>query len=172
MKLPAVSFNATGVLAIAGVVVGGIVLYKLLNIGKGASQAVGQAVDAIVAGAGQAMANVTQTWNNATSAPPAPGEKAFLYSNEGYTGIDPSTGKLPTDGQWYGNPDARQYSYTQRDAGGAPAAESIDGAAFGIYPSAGRRKVPAPGPTTGDFARLDRFLIPDENTLFNPQAGP
>ncbi len=160
MKLPAVSINATGVLVLAGVLVGAYALYRA---SKGVNDILKGAGDALK----QAQADVTSAWNNATSAPPAPGEKAFLYSDQAYTGIDPATGQLPTAGEWYGNADARRYDYQQRDAGAAPAATSNDGAAFGIYPSSGRRKPLPVTPTTGDFSRLDRLLTPDTTTNFN-----
>jgi hypothetical protein len=76
-----------------------------------------------------------QAWVNAGQ--PVNVQKSFnelMYGNYGYTGQDAS-GQLVTDGEWYGNEDARRYDVAQPVAA-KPAATSNNGAAFGVYPSA------------------------------------
>lgn len=131
MKAPAVSVNATAVLALAGVAVLGW-------LGWRAYRAVSGSAGAFIAGAAESVeqgaADVSQWFGNAFSAPAVQSWKAALYSDESYTGADPATGQIPTDGEWFGNESARRYEYEQRDKGAAPAATSNNGAAFGIYP--------------------------------------
>lgn len=135
------AITAGGALALVGVAVAGVLAWKAYKVGGG-----------LVAGAQQlaeqGAAEVTSFWENNIAGPfqrgqayangePDPlviGEKAWLYSDYAYTGIDPATGQLVTSGEWYGSADARRYDVEQRAAGAAPAATSINGAAFGIYP--------------------------------------
>lgn len=108
------------------------------------------AVGGMVNGAKQLGAEITQAWNNATTVQ-QPGDpvKAALYGNRGYEGTD-ETGQSPLAGEWFGTAEGRRYSYQYRDAAtaqGRPVpVESSNGAAFGIYPSAGRRPAAAPAP--------------------------
>jgi len=104
-----------------------------------ASAAIVGAYNKAAGAAEQLAADVQSAVVNAVSAPPAPGEKAFLYSDEAYTGVDPATGRSVLDGA-RADEEFRRYEYEQQAAGNAPAATSNDGAAFGIYPSAGRRR--------------------------------
>lgn len=152
-----VGLNASGIVALVGLAVGGYVVYRLY---KGGSAALSGAIDTVKNAAQQGAANVAQTWNNATSAPATQTTRNLLYGNEGYTG-SASTADDPTTGEWYGNEAARRYSYEQRDAGAAPAAESINGAAFGVYPSSGKRtseqkRYAAPPNTTNGQDQADR----------------
>ena len=113
----------------------------------GAMQAAQQAFD-------QATANIQSAWVNNVSSPwqrgqdymagipPVVSSKAWLYGDYQYTGIDAATGKIITDGEWYGNADARRYDAAQIANGSMPAATSIDGAAFGIYPRAFGARTP------------------------------
>lgn len=108
-----------------------------------ARNAAGDAIEAVGHAFDMAGATFTQAWNNTFSAPASGGDpvRAALYSNEGYTGIDPATGLSPLDGEWYGDAEARRYEAELRALAGSrggsiyvPAATSINGAAFGIYP--------------------------------------
>lgn len=63
-------------------------------------------------------------------------DRQILNSDYGYAGIDPATGRRVDEGEFYSDPEALRYEYEQRQAGYAPAATSIDGAAFGVYPNA------------------------------------
>lgn len=63
-------------------------------------------------------------------------DRQILNSDLGYAGIDPATGRRVDEGEFYSDPEALRYEYEQRQAGYAPAATSIDGAAFGVYPNA------------------------------------
>lgn len=123
-------------LKLAAVVVAAVLVYRAYKAATGAAagaiQSVAQAVD-------QTYANVYSAVANTFSAAPAPGEKAFLYSDESYSGIDTHTGLGVLDGA-RADEAFRRYEYEQRDAGRAPAATSNDGAAFGVYPTAGRRR--------------------------------
>lgn len=141
MKL---NLGASGVLAVAALGVGGYLAWRAYKGGAGI-------IAGLSAEAEQAAAEVTQAWNNATGGRPAPGDpvRAALYSDQGYAGIDAATGLAVIDGEWYSDPEARRYEYQQREAGGAPAATSINGAAFGVYPSAAKRKPKAPGAPEG-----------------------
>jgi rRNA processing protein Krr1/Pno1 len=121
----------------------GVLAYKAVT---GAKKAIGDAIDGAEAFAEQQAANVTSWFNNFVNPSTVASEKAWLYGDYGYTGVDPATGKSVADGQWYGDEAARRYDYEQRAAGGAPAASSSDGAAFGVYPSAGKRNT---GGSTG-----------------------
>lgn len=95
----------------------------------------------------QAAANVSSAWNNNIATPFAAGQayaetgistqgpRTDKWSDAAYAGLDPYTG-LPVDsGEWYSNPDALRYDY-QQPAAAKPAATTINGAAFGIYPAA------------------------------------
>jgi hypothetical protein len=59
----------------------------------------------------------------------------YNHSDIGYTGTD-AAGQIVTDGQWLADEAARRYSAGQLASGATPAAQSNDGAAFGVYPSA------------------------------------
>lgn len=77
-----------------------------------------------------------QAWVNAGQ--PVNEPKSFnelMYGNYGYTGQDAS-GQLVTDGEWLASEEARRYSAAQLVSGSTPAAQSNNGAAFGVYPSA------------------------------------
>lgn len=137
MKL---ALNASAVLAAAALGVGGWLAWRAYKGGAGILAGAQQAAE-------QAAANVQSAWVNSVSGPFAQGytygttgerpyvsEKAWLYSDYGYTGVDPQTGALVTDGEWYGDAVARRYEAEQYAAGTAPPATSINGAAFGIYP--------------------------------------
>ena len=124
----------------AGLIVGGLLIWKASKAGEGVLKAVGHAVD-------QVAANVQSSYQNNMAGPwqrgadymngvaPVVSSKAWLYSDYGYTGKDAS-GQNITDGEWYGDAEARRYDAEQRAAGGAPAATSNNGAAFGVYPKA------------------------------------
>lgn len=59
----------------------------------------------------------------------------LMYGNYGYTGQD-SSGQTVTDGEWLSDEAARRYSAGQLETRSTPAAQSNNGAAFGVYPSA------------------------------------
>lgn len=123
-------------LKLAAVVLLGVLAYRAItavrDAAAGALQAVGNAV-------GQTYADVYSGVANTFSSPPAPSEKAFLYADESYTGIDTHTGLGVLAGA-RADEEFRRHEYQQRDAGHAPAATSNAGAAFGIYPRSGRRR--------------------------------
>ena len=106
---------------------------------KAASEAAGGAIKSVGDSIAQVSANIQSAVANTFSTAPEPGEKAFLYSDGSYGGMDPHTGLGVLDGA-LGNEEFRRYEYEQRDAGNAPAATSNAGAAFGIYAKAGRRR--------------------------------
>lgn len=145
-----VGLTGTGVVGLVGVAVVGFLAYRAYRNATaaadgvaaawdGASQWVEGAVKGVSQAAEQALAGAQQAWGNATGTfVPGDPTRAALYSDAGYAGIDPFTGQPVTLGEWYSNPEALQYEYAQRDAGNAPAATSINGAAFGIYPKAKR----------------------------------
>lgn len=87
-------------------------------------------------------------------------DRQILNSDYGYAGIDPATGRRVDDGEFYSDPEALRYEYEQRQAGYAPAATSIDGAAFGVYP----RALPAvfASTTINQQARRDAWLLDQE----------
>lgn len=127
-------------LMLAAVGAAAYVGWKTYKGGTGVMKAAAQAVE-------QAAANVQSAWVNNVSTPfqrgqdymngvePVVSSKAWLYSDYQYTGKDPATGQLITDGEWYGNADARRYDAAQRINGTPPVDTSINGAAFGVYPS-------------------------------------
>lgn len=129
-----VQISPLDVLVVVGVGVAAYALYRGLrgagNLVSQASTAVGQAVE-------QAKAEVTQAWNNATSAPAERTQRWYLYGDEAYTGIDPVTGASAIDGA-RASDEFRRYE-AQFRAGeaalGLPrSSTSTEGAAFGIYP--------------------------------------
>lgn len=87
-------------------------------------------------------------------------DRQILNSDYGYAGIDPATGRRVDTGEFYSDADALRYEYEQRQAGYAPPATSIDGAAFGVYP----RALPAVfGSTTINHqARREAWLLDQE----------
>lgn len=136
--------NATAIKA-AAVVVAGVGLYYLY---VKASGKVGALLDSARQTFDETAAAAASAWQNNIVAPFEAGqlyattgqtrqltEKERLYGDAGYTGIDPQTGLPVIDGEWYGNADARRYDVEQRERGAAPAATSINGAAFGYYPN-------------------------------------
>lgn len=137
---PQLELTGGGVLVAVGLIVGGLLAFKAYKASAGilssAAGALGQAYD-------QSAANVQSAWANTVTGPfqrgqdfmngvePVTSSKAWLYSDYGYTGQDAS-GQVVTDGEWYGNADARRYDAAQPPAA-RPAATSNNGAAFGIY---------------------------------------
>lgn len=133
--------TGTGVLAAAGLLIGGFLAYRMFSTGRGVLATVTQAAE-------QGAANVQSAWVNNISTPfqrgqdymagvePVVSSKAWLYSDYGYTGIDQSTGIPITEGEWYSDAVARRYDAEQRAAGSTPPATSVHGAAFGVYPRA------------------------------------
>jgi len=114
--------------------------YRTVSDAAGAAgDYVAEAWDGLAGAAEQLYADAHSAVVNTFSLPPEPGEKAFLYSDANYTGVDPATGLTALDGA-RADPEFRRYEYQQREAGNAPAATSIEGAAFGVYPAAGRRR--------------------------------
>ena len=143
--------KAQALIAAAVLGVGAFVIWRAWRAGKGIAETAAQVVE-------QAAADATSAWRNNVTGPiergwttgttgqdPMVTEKTLLYSNVGYTGND-QFGAPVISGDWFGNEEARRYEYQLRDAGAAPAAVSTNGAAFGIYPSAGRRRAPPPAP--------------------------
>ena len=137
--------QAQALIAAAIVGVGAFIIWRAWRAGKSLTESAQQVVE-------QAQADFTSFWNNNVANPfngitPEVTTKSLLYSNLGYTGND-QFGAPIISGDWFANEEARRYDYQQRDAGAAPAATSINGAAFGIYPSSGRRRN-KPAPVTG-----------------------
>ncbi|MBN9407631.1 MAG: hypothetical protein J0H69_00650 [Burkholderiales bacterium] len=117
--------------AIAGV---GYLAWRTYQQGNNAVAAVRQSID-------ETTSSVSSWWNNNVAHPfsgvVAPkSTKEALYSDAGYAGLDAATGVPVLQGEWYSDAEARRYDYQQRAAGATPAATSINGAAFGIYPRA------------------------------------
>jgi hypothetical protein len=145
MTGPQVQLTGGGVLVGVGLLVGGVLAYTAYKKGAGllgsAAEAIGQAVD-------QTAATVQSTWANSFVGPFQQGQdymanggvtppKTFnelMYGDYYYTGQQ--GGQMVTDGEWLSNEDARQYSAAQLASGSTPPAQSNNGAAFGIYPSA------------------------------------
>ena len=139
MNTPRLELGGTAILAVAGLAVAGLVAWRVYRQAGQAAAAVGELWDSAAGAVDQGLANLQSAVVNTFSFPPEPGEKAFLYSDESYTGIDPYTGESVLSGA-RADEEFRRYEYQQRDAGNAPAATSNAGAAFGIYPSSGRRR--------------------------------
>lgn len=130
--------NLSGYLALAAVAAVGYLAWRARQQGVDLAASVTQLVD-------QTKADITSAWRNNVTGPIERGQqiadgtlytgsKAWLYSDFGYTGNDPATGKPVIEGEWYGDAISRRYEAEQRARGAAPAATSINGAAFGIYP--------------------------------------
>lgn len=143
-----VGVTGSGVVALAGVAVGGFLLWQAYRKASaaadgvtaawdGASQWLSDAGRSISDAATMAAATARQAWGNATT-PFVPGDpvRAALYSDAGYSGTL-SDGTDVLSSQWFGLEDARRYSYEYSDAAravGAPVpVESDQGAAFGVY---------------------------------------
>ncbi len=147
--MPAVYLTGTAVLA-----------YLAWRAYKSISGAAGAALDAAgqwaqvqaaeVSGAASELANAYRQGRDGI---PEKTARQILYSDEGYAGIDGPTGRNVIEGDAYADVEMRRYLAQQRDAiaernrdaaPGTPAivapVNSIDGAAFGVYPSAGRRR--------------------------------
>lgn len=142
-----VGLSGSGVLAVAGLAVAGVVAFYLVRRGSGLAGAAVQAVS-------ESFASITQPLRD-LAAPRATGGdpvRAALYGREGYTGED-AGGRLPTDGEWLGTADGRRYAAEEaeraRQRGRQAPISSNDGAAFGVYPSPGRRTVPGYGAEVG-----------------------
>ena len=113
------------------------------GIGRAASDAMAAAVQAYE----RTAAEVSSGWNNNIATPFAAGQlyaetgvstyapRTDKWSDAAYAGIDPYTGQPVDSGEWYSNPEALRYEYSQ-PAAAKPAATSTNGAAFGIYPAA------------------------------------
>ena len=106
-------------------------------LGWKAYGAAGNAAKAAAAWAEQKTADVAQTWRNATSAPAQQTQKALLYSDEAYTGVDPVTGQGALDGA-RASDEFRRYEAEFRAgeaAQGLPrSTTTTEGAVFGRYP--------------------------------------
>lgn len=136
-----VTANASGVLALAALAVGGALAWKAYKAGgsllAGAKQAAAQAgADVQSAVVNNVTAPFLQGWDWAHGVDPVQSTKAWLYGDYAYTGIDPATGQSVADGEFFGDPLARSYAAGQFASGAAPPAQSSNGAAFGIYPGA------------------------------------
>ena len=123
-------------LKLAAVVLAAVLAYRAY---KAATVAAGGVVKSVSDSIAQATANAQSAVVNLFSATPEPGDKAFLYSDGSYSGLDTHTGLGVLEGA-RGNEDFRRHEYEQRAAGNAPAASSNAGAAFGIYAKPGRRR--------------------------------
>lgn len=130
--------NLTGYLTLAAVAAVGYLAWRAHKQGVDLASSVTAMVD-------QTRANLTSAWRNNVTGPIERGQqiangtlyegsKAWLYSDYGYTGVDAATGQPVIEGEWYSDAVARRYEAEQRARGAAPAATSIHGAAFGIYP--------------------------------------
>jgi hypothetical protein len=138
-----VGLTGTGVLAVAGVAVVGVVAYLAWKRGGNLLGTLGDSL-------GQAAADTrSAVVNSLTVAPTGDPVRAALYGQQGYTGQF-ADGTMPADSEWWGNEDARRYSYTTRDAavraGLPPVVEGQGGAAFGVYPGSGRDRNPVRAP--------------------------
>jgi len=127
---------------LAGLAAAGYALWKAYSVGSDALAAAGRAAD-------QAVAEVSQFWGNLGSvAPEGDPLKKLLYGGSNYTGLDVN-GQSVVDGDLGQSPELRRYIYDYNKAvtesGGTPAVTTNNGAAFGIYPNAGKRK---PKPAT------------------------
>ena len=135
--------NVKSVVLLAAVGAAGYVAWRAYSAGAGALSSIGQSVAQAVE---QGAANVQSAWVNNVASPFQRGqdymagipavvsEKAWLYSDYGYTGADVN-GQALMDGEWYSDAEARRYDVAQRAVGATPAATSNNGAAFGVYPS-------------------------------------
>jgi hypothetical protein len=146
-----VGLTGTGVLALAGLAVAGVVAFVVWRKGGGlvdsVTGAISDAGDALNLGAARARSAVVNTFTpGASGGDPV---RAALYGDAGYTGTNPDGSNI-TDSDWWGSSEARRYSYTTRDAavraGLPPPVESQGGAAFGIYPGSGRDRTPVRAP--------------------------
>lgn len=111
-----------------------------------ATGAAGRALDSAKQAIDQGIADVTQAWNNTfTTQLPERTEKTYLYSDEAYTGVDPVTGQAANEGA-RADEEFRRYEADYRAAEAEFArvrsTTTTEGAAFGIYPSAGKRAQP------------------------------
>lgn len=158
--------KAKVVILLAAVGGAGYLAWRAYKAGTGALDGIKHAAEQAGANLESAVQNfVVQPFMDGrrwmeTGEEPYKGEKAWLYSDYAYTGVDPSTGKLVVDGEWFGDVEARRYSAEQYDKGAAPAAQSINGAAFGIYPSSGARLS-----VSAARAARDRFAATDPRRL-------
>lgn len=158
--------NPRAVLMVAGVAAVGYVAWRGYKAGAGISQAATQAWNDAAQFVEQGAANVQSAVANTVTGPfqqgqayaetgerPYAGSKAWLYSDYAYTGNDPATGAPVLSGEWYGDAEARRYDAAQIEHGTPPAATSINGAAFGVYPSAGIRNA-----EVNDRRQIDRIM--------------
>lgn len=154
---------------LAAVAVGGYALYRVYSAGSNVIDGIKSGAAGLSQAASQAAAEVTQAWNNATGGRPAAGDpvRAALYSDAGYGGLDPMTGQAVITGEFFDNEEARRYTYEQAAAGGAPAAVSINGAAFGVYPKAKTIK-PAPAVDPRVLDRWDAIVYRDVPRATDP----
>lgn len=135
-----IGLTGSGVLAVGGLAVAGLVAWAVWRRGPGLVAGVAQSMRETYAGAIQPLRDLTAP--RASGGDPV---RAALYSRDGYTGED-AAGNLPTAGEWLGTEDGRRYAYEEAQratARGQPAPVSSQaGAAFGIYAPAGRRRAP------------------------------
>jgi len=144
MKIPA---PVAAQLVVPGFVLVGVGVLAFLAwraVGR-ARELAGEVFDDV----GQALvlkrAEISEAWGNAWSiAPPGDPVRQALYSDEGYTGRDPITGRMPGETEAYSDPEFLRYMRQSREAyerASRPApVESSEGAAFGVYANAGRRR--------------------------------
>lgn len=118
--------------------------YRAYKGGAGLAGSVVKGVKQTIAQAGAQVQHVVNTSSNAFDRGQAfvNGEtvplttRQAMYSDAGYAGLDPATGKPVGAGDWFASPEALRYDYEQRQAGYAPPMTTINGAAFGVYPRA------------------------------------
>ena len=139
-----------GLIAAAVIGVSAFIAWRAWRAGKGLAQTAAEVAQQAAADVTSAVENniigpfqAGQAW--AKGQAPAPTVKQLLYSDAAYAGTD-QVGAPIVAGDWWDNRDALRYEYERREAGAPPAIVSGNGAAFGIYPSAGRRRVPPPAP--------------------------
>lgn len=116
---------------------------------KAAGDALERAGTAVSDAVDGAVASVQQAWNNTFSGElPERTQAWYLYSDEAYTGIDPHTGQSAIDGARASEEFRRyeaEFRAAEEAANRARSTTTTEGAAFGIYPSAGRRTVQPEG---------------------------
>lgn len=128
--------DPTAAAKLLGLVIGAVFVYRAF---KGATEAMANATAAAGQFIDQTTASVRSAVLNAITPPPERTQASYLYSDEAYTGNDAATGRPALDGA-RADVDFRRMEVEEMNRGTLPPASSVEGAAFGMYPSSGRRR--------------------------------